>query len=381
MSSTDNFNYTMYEEYYKKAKAAYISGRYKEAKKLFYSASDSLLLAAKESSGATKEQLLSRTKKLAILSDSIKINEVIEGNGGGTGNTEGGDGEGSSKVVPPGESSQDLVELIEELNSLIGLDGVKREVRKRIAAIQVDKAAKEAGSTRNIGEGSLHMIFSGNPGTGKTTVARLLGKIYAALGVLKDGNKFVETDRSGLVGKYVGHTAQMVNEKVNEALGGILFIDEAYALYKEGSGSDFGEEAVAQLVKCMEDNRDNLVVILAGYTDQMENFINHANPGLKSRFRNWIQFDDYSVNDLVAMFKLMLEKKGMKLGAGCEEPLYKLISLRSRDEKFGNGRGVRNTLEDILDANNTRLSEMLEAGQSPSFELIQPEDIYAVLNG
>ena len=225
------------------------------------------------------------------------------------------------------------------------------------------------------------MIFSGNPGTGKTTVARLLGKIYAALGVLKDGNKFVETDRSGLVGKYVGHTAQMVNEKVNEALGGILFIDEAYALYKEGSGSDFGEEAVAQLVKCMEDNRDNLVVILAGYTDQMENFINHANPGLKSRFRNWIQFDDYSVNDLVAMFKLMLEKKGMKLGAGCEEPLYKLISLRSRDEKFGNGRGVRNTLEDILDANNTRLSEMLEAGQSPSFELIQPEDIYAVLNG
>ncbi len=375
MTSTENINYTMYEQYYKKAKAAYTAGNYKAAKKLFFDASNSLLLAAQENSGVTQAQLIERAKKLSLLADSIKEPVPVP-----LASTATPAAQAPASETKADEELPSLDELIEELNSLIGLEGVKKEVRKRIAAIQVDKAAREAGSARKVGDGSLHMIFSGNPGTGKTTVARLLGKIYAALGVLKEGNKFVETDRSGLVGKYVGHTAQMVNDKVNEALGGILFIDEAYALYKEGSGSDFGDEAVAQLVKCMEDNRDNLVVILAGYTDLMNDFIDNANPGLKSRFRNWIQFDDYSPEELTAMFKMMLKKKGMSLAEDAEEPLQELISKRSADPKFGNGRGVRNTLEDILDANNSRLAEILDSGQTPNFDTIEAEDIYTVLN-
>lgn len=379
MSEIENINYTMYEEYYKKAKAAYNSGYFDEAAKLFFEASNSLLLAAKEINGKTQTLLINRAKNLSLLADSLKARSLSTNKvspdmiSSEIGNQSVSDEEVSNPV-------QSLDELLEELDSLIGLKDVKEEVKKRIAAIQVQKAAEEKGSTRKTGSSSLHMVFSGNPGTGKTTVARLIGKIYASLGVLKDGNKFIETDRSGLVGKYVGHTAQMVNEKVSEALGGILFIDEAYSLYKGGSDSDFGEEAVAQLVKCMEDNRNNLIVILAGYKDEMEYFIDHANPGLKSRFRNWIEFPDYSVDELIEIFKQMLAEKGMKLGTGAESPLRDLINIRSSDEKFGNARGVRNLLEDILDENNSRLAEMIESDQEPDFETIEAEDILNVLN-
>ena len=354
----------MFEEYYKKAKSAYTSGKYKEAKKLFWEASNSLLKAAKENSGVTQTQLMERAKKLALLADSIQlsgptVSKPIESSI----NT-------SSEPSQPVEELPSLDELMGELNSLIGLEAVKNQVKKRIDAIQVEHAAQEAGSSRKVSQGSLHMIFSGNPGTGKTTVARLIGKIYAALGVVEDGNKFVETDRSGLIGKYVGHTAQMVQEKVNEALGGILFIDEAYSLYKEGSESDFGEEAIATLVKCMEDHRNNLVVILAGYTDLMKKFIDNANPGLKSRFRTWITFEDYSVDEMIEIFNMMLKNKGMFLSKDAEQPLRQLIIKCSAEQNFGNGRGVRNLLEDILEENNTRLAKVLETGEKPDFDKV-----------
>ena len=369
MPNIENINYTMFEEYYKKAKSAYTSGKYKEAKKLFWEASNSLLKAAKENSGVTQTQLMERAKKLALLADSIQlsgptVSKPIESSI----NT-------SSEPSQPVEELPSLDELMGELNSLIGLEAVKNQVKKRIDAIQVEHAAQEAGSSRKVSQGSLHMIFSGNPGTGKTTVARLIGKIYAALGVVEDGNKFVETDRSGLIGKYVGHTAQMVQEKVNEALGGILFIDEAYSLYKEGSESDFGEEAIATLVKCMEDHRNNLVVILAGYTDLMKKFIDNANPGLKSRFRTWITFEDYSVDEMIEIFNMMLKNKGMFLSKDAEQPLRQLIIKCSAEQNFGNGRGVRNLLEDILEENNTRLAKVLETGEKPDFDTITAEDI------
>lgn len=376
MSTFENINYTMFEEYYKKALYAYKAGKNKEAKKLFLDASNSLLKAAKETSGATQNHLMERARKLALLSDSIQIPDKLSNSSSAIDNQRDNDDDSAQ----PKQELQSLDELMAELDALIGLKAVKDQVKKRIDAIQVEQAAQKVGASRNVGKGSLHMIFSGNPGTGKTTVARLIGKIYASLGVIEDGNKFIETDRSGLVGKYVGHTAQLVNDKVNEALGGILFIDEAYSLYKEDSSSDFGEEAVATLVKCMEDHRDNLVVILAGYTDLMEKFIANANPGLKSRFRTWITFEDYSVDEMIEMFQLMLEDKGMKLSKDAEDPLRQLITLRSVEPNFGNGRGVRNLLEDILEENNSRLARILQSGGEPDFDNIVAEDINQVLH-
>lgn len=381
MAVNENINYTMFEEYYKKAKTAYAAGNYKEAKKLFLDASNSLLVAAKENSGTTQAQLIERAKKLALLADSIH-EQVPSVSTPPAGTPPAASSRPVSAPVSDSrteEDKPDLDELMDELNALIGLEAVKNQVKKRIDAIRVEQAAQEAGSSRKVSRGSLHMIFSGNPGTGKTTVARLIGKIYAALGVIEDGNKFVETDRSGLIGKYIGHTAQMVQEKVSEALGGILFIDEAYSLYKEGSGSDFGEEAVATLVKCMEDHRDNLVVILAGYTDQMRKFIDNANPGLQSRFRTWITFEDYSVDEMVRIFNMMLDGKGMTLSGDAEKPLRELITRRSAAPNFGNGRGVRNLMEDILEENNMRLAKMLQSGEEPDFATVEKEDIYAVL--
>ncbi len=366
----------MFEEYYRKAKAAYSSGKYKESKKLFLEASNSLLMAAKETTGKTQAQLMERAGKLSLLADSIPAD------GKNISDTSSSAAAKSSDADRQPETDQNLPsldELLEELNSLIGLEEVKCQVKKRIDAIRVEQAAKEAGSSRKVSRGSLHMIFSGNPGTGKTTVARLIGKIYAALGVIEDGNKFVETDRSGLVGKYVGHTAQLMKEKINEALGGVLFIDEAYSLYKEGSGSDFGDEAIAGLVKGMEDHRDNLVVILAGYTDLMKEFIENGNPGLNSRFRTWITFEDYSVDEMIEMFHMMLRDKGLSLAKDAEEPLRMLITKQSAEPNFGNGRGVRNLMEDVLEENDSRLAEILNSGKKPDFDTVEREDIINVL--
>ncbi len=275
-------------------------------------------------------------------------------------------------------------ELLDELDHMVGLDNAKKEIRKRVAAIQVAEMAKKAGVKQGAGTVSPHMVFTGNPGTGKTTVARLVGQIYGAMGILPKGELFVECSRGDLVGTHVGETAPMVQEKVREAMGGVLFIDEAYSLYKSDSGNDFGQEAVDTLIQCMENNRGNLVVILAGYTGEMRDMLQHANPGLKSRISTEVEFDDYTVEEFTKIFRAMLEESGLRLRDDADDALLtELFALCAEDPDFGNARGVRNTLEKVVDARNTRLFEQSQGGTELSredFETIAPQDVQTVLD-
>ena len=221
---------------------------------------------------------------------------------------------------------------------------------------------------------SLHMVFLGNPGTGKTTVARLMAGLYAAIGALSKG-QLVEVDRSGLVAGYVGQTALKTQEVIQSALGGVLFIDEAYSL-ASGGENDFGREAIETLLKAMEDHRDDLVVIVAGYDEPMEKFIN-SNPGLQSRFNKYLYFPDYNGEELMAMFRMRCKKNGYRLTEEAEtyakeffEDMYK-----NRDDNFGNGRDVRNRFEDIISRQANRLAAM-EAPTKDDLMTITKEDFH-----
>lgn len=202
---------------------------------------------------------------------------------------------------------------------------------------------------------SYHCVFSGNPGTGKTTVARILAGIYKDLGVLKKGH-LVETDRSGLVAEYVGQTAVKTNKIIDNALDGVLFIDEAYSLVQGGS-EDYGSEAIATLLKRMEDDRDRLVVILAGYTNEMEEFIN-SNPGLRSRFNRYIHFEDYTAEELYKIFLLNAEKNEYTLADDVKEYLLKKLEdvVANKPKDFGNARYIRNLFEKTVEAQANRLA-------------------------
>ena len=245
-----------------------------------------------------------------------------------------------------------LEELMAELEELVGLGTVKREVKNLTNLIKVRKLREENGLPNSAM--SLHMVFLGNPGTGKTTVARLMAGLYAAIGALSKG-QLVEVDRSGLVAGYVGQTALKTQEVIQSALGGVLFIDEAYALNGK-SENDFGQEAIDTVLKAMEDHRDDLVVIVAGYTDLMDKFI-HSNPGLESRFNRFLLFEDYTVDEMMGIFKMRCGK-GYVLAPDAEPLVRDYIAEESADGSFGNGRGVRNIFEHILVAQNNRLAKM-----------------------
>lgn len=248
---------------------------------------------------------------------------------------------------------EELQNCQDELNALIGLEAVKDEVTSLTNLIQINEIRKERGlAVPNV---SKHLVFTGNPGTGKTTIARLLGKIYHALGVLSKGH-FVEVDRSGLVAGYVGQTAIKTQEVIEKSLGGILFIDEAYSLNVEDSGNDFGKEAIETLLKAMEDNRDDFVVIVAGYDNLMERFI-QANPGLKSRFNKYIHFPDYSSKELMDIFVSLLQKNQYFLTSDAHIMLQEYFDylVEHKDNNFGNGRDVRNTFEKIITAQANRI--------------------------
>ena len=236
---------------------------------------------------------------------------------------------------------ESLEELMEQLNSLIGLDSVKKEIKTQMNLIEYNNECQNLGlKTKNL---SKHMVFLGNPGTGKTTVARLVAKLYKQLGVLEKG-QLVEIDRGGLVAGYVGQTAIKTKEKIGEAMGGVLFIDEAYTLAK--AGNDFGQEAIDTLLKELEDNRDNFAVIVAGYPEPMETFIN-SNPGLTSRFKKKIVFDDYNDKELYEIFISLCKSSQRNLSEEADSALKKYLEhlCNNKPDNFANAREMRNLFE------------------------------------
>ena len=285
------------------------------------------------------------------------------------------------KAIEPAVATQsdedradELEKLMAELNGLIGLGGVKHQVNTMVNLIKVQKMRSELGM--KAADVSKHMVFLGNPGTGKTTVARMLAGIYRCLGVLRKG-QLVEVDRSGLVRGYIGQTATRTQEVIEEAMGGLLFIDEAYALTVGKGHGDFGQEAVDTLLKAMEDNRDDLVVIVAGYTDLMEEFLD-SNPGLRSRFSNYITFDDYSADELMAILKMNLNKQEYKLSPAAEKKAREMIDARvaNKPDNFANARDIRNFMERAISNHATRVAGLKGAKDSKRIlGTIKPEDL------
>jgi len=243
----------------------------------------------------------------------------------------------------------------QELDDLIGLGSVKEEVRSLANFVKLQKQREAKGlKTAKV---SYHLVFYGSPGTGKTTVARIVGRIYKDLGVLKKGHT-VETDRAGLVGEYIGMTGPKTDTVIMKALDGVLFIDEAYALVPEdGSGKDYGQEAISTILKRMEDYRDRLVVIVAGYKDEMQRFIN-SNPGLQSRFNRYIDFPDYTGQELTDIFKMYMKKNQYTMDGDAEAYLRTRfeIVVEKKDRNFGNARFARNVFEKSIQAQANRLA-------------------------
>jgi hypothetical protein len=252
--------------------------------------------------------------------------------------------------LPPARS---IEELLAELDALIGLDHVKTEVRRLTSLLRI-QALRAEHDLPTI-ETSKHLVFTGNPGTGKTTVARLLSQIYRALGVVDRGH-LVETDRSDLVAGYVGQTATRTKAVLESALGGTVLIDEAYALARGGE-SDFGREAIDTLVKFMEDHRDDLAVVVAGYPDEMRQLI-ETNPGLESRFARTLEFPDYTTDELVRIFDLMSSKQEYHLDADARARLIAVIEAEPRGHGFGNARFVRNVFEQAVSMQALRLADV-----------------------
>ena len=274
--------------------------------------------------------------------------------------------------TPLPESEPTLEELLAELDGLCGLEQVKQDVKSLINLVKVRRLREEAGLP--VPPMSLHLVFLGNPGTGKTTVARLLARLYHAIGVLPKG-QLVEVDRSGLVAGFVGQTALKTQEVIQKAIGGVLFIDEAYALVNQDNGNDFGREVIEVLLKNMGDHRKDLVVIVAGYSQLMEKFI-HSNPGLESRFNKYFYFEDYDGAQLFTILQSMCVKNGYVLTPEGEALARReLMALyEDRDENFGNARDVRNLFEQAVARQSDRVAR-LEAPTREQLMALRPEDL------
>lgn len=268
------------------------------------------------------------------------------------------------------DDDSDLESCLEELEALVGLDGVKNEVITCINLIRINNMRKEKGLPEL--QTSNHMVFTGHPGTGKTTVARIMAKIYKNLGVVSKG-QLVETDRSGLVAGYMGQTALKTAQVIKKAKGGVLFIDEAYSLSSEEGSNDYGREAIDTLVKGMEDYRDDLVVIVAGYVDEMRKFIN-MNPGLRSRFNKYINFSNYSAEEMLEIFRRQCEKAKFVLSAEAEEAALRYFESCQDDPTFGNARGVRNFFDCVVMNQATRILSIPNPTEM-EFRTIKLEDV------
>jgi Holliday junction resolvasome RuvABC ATP-dependent DNA helicase subunit len=269
------------------------------------------------------------------------------------------------------EESRSLEDLLGELNNLIGLDTVKTDVIQLVNFLKIQQMRQAKGMpTVPI---SRHLVFFGSPGTGKTTVARLIAQVYKSLGIISRGH-MVETDRSGLVAGYVGQTALKVKEVVQTALGGVLFIDEAYAL-TSAQRDEFGQEAIDTLLKLMEDNRDDLIVIVAGYTDKMNNFLT-SNPGFKSRFNKFFCFADYSPEQLVSIYQMFCIQAGFTISSQVQKKLLLIFQSfhKVRDETFGNARLVRNVFEQTINNQANRIISLADISEE-SLSIIEVSDV------
>ncbi|MFJ3903057.1 right-handed parallel beta-helix repeat-containing protein [Streptomyces sp. NPDC090025] len=273
-------------------------------------------------------------------------------------------------AAEPEAAARSSVEVLGELDTLVGLESVKHEVRTLTNMIEVGRRRQEAGlkavSARR------HLVFTGNPGTGKTTVARLYGEVLHSLGVLERGH-LVEVSRVDLVGEHIGSTAIRTQEAFDRARGGVLFVDEAYALAPEDSGRDFGKEAIDTLVKLMEDHRDAVVVIAAGYTAEMERFLT-VNPGVASRFSRTINFSDYVPEELLRIVEQQAEEHEYRLAPGCDEALVKYFAELPKGPTFGNGRTARQTFEAMVERHAGRVAS-LTAPSTDDLTLLYPEDL------
>lgn len=279
--------------------------------------------------------------------------------------------ESEEEKLPPKENIEDLKK---ELDSYIGLDEVKKEVKNLINMATVYKLRIDNNLPNP--DMSLHLVFSGNPGTGKTMIARFMARVYHSLGLLSKGT-LTEVDRSGLVAGYIGQTAIKTSKVIESAMGGVLFIDEAYTLTSK-TENDFGYEAVDTILKAMEDSRADLVVIVAGYTDLMEKFID-SNPGLRSRFNKYIDFADYTADEMFAIFKLNCSKSFYVLDSAAEDKIKEYFTLVSEAAgEFGNARGVRNTFEKILTEQANRIASLPSVSRDDLMKITEDDVVSAL---
>lgn len=271
-------------------------------------------------------------------------------------------------------SQKRIDEILHELDNLIGLSEVKKIVREIYAFIEIQRRREQ--EKLNTEPLVLHMIFKGNPGTGKTTVARIMSKFFCEIGVLTRGH-LIEVERADLVGEYIGHTAQKTREQLKKAYGGILFIDEAYSLARGGE-KDFGKESIDVLVKAMEDHKNELILILAGYQKEMEGFL-ETNPGLRSRFPIHIDFPDYSQQELLRIAERMFLTRQYSLSPDTQSVLLKLLSSHqnSVSENFGNARTVRNIIEKAIRRQAVRLMTKASTTRQ-ELMIIEPADLLEV---
>lgn len=267
-------------------------------------------------------------------------------------------------------------EVLKELNCLVGLTNVKKLINEIYAFVEIQKRRQKEKLVNE--PQALHMIFKGNPGTGKTTVARIIGKLFKEMGVLPKGH-LVEVERADLVGEYIGHTAQKTRDMIKKAQGGVMFVDEAYSLARGGE-KDFGKESIDALVKGMEDHKDSLIIILAGYQDEMDYFI-ETNPGLRSRFPIQLSFPDYTTQELLEIADLMLQKRQYQLNQGAREELRHIVEQQSRrHEHSGNARMVRNIIERAARRQAVRLVKKSDTTREELMTIIREDVVMAVEN-